>query len=614
MKKLLSTFFFVVISVLTLKAAYFENIPRTLIQPNGDTLHCFITGDEFYHYLHDADGYTIVQDSSTGYFVYAAKEDGKVVPTAYVAGRVSPASVGLTPHVTISSAEWRERRDKMMAPVQAAEALRPRNRDEHNHGRMNNLVVFIRFLGDPEFSQTYSEVEAVFNDTTEEYSNSLYNYFKHASYNQFRIFSYLYPESNNDTILYYQDEHPRFYYEPYSVTNPIGYDDENESDNRTTREMELLVNAINYVAEMIPEDLNIDYNNDGFVDNVCFLVQGDVGDWNDLLWPHRWALYLYECYIHDKRVWDFNFELSDNSWYFSNSTLCHEMSHSLGMPDLYHYSDTLGFNPVGSWDLMAANGRIPQQSGAFMKYYYANWIPEIPEITQSGRYNVRVMTSPTNERLAYKIQSENDMEYFVFEARKKIDYFDQSIYNSGLLIYRINEEFNGNASWDGETCFDQVYIYRPGGTTTQNGDIDRAAFRQGNGHTRFDYSTDPQPFLTDGYISMLRIYDIHSYLDSVSFSYLAPGDTTSLTNLAYGSLHVYPNPANDIIHINLPVHIQDSDIREAALYDLRGRKITDLPKETVSSFSTNNYPPGLYTLKIGLKDGYYYTQKVQITH
>lgn len=42
------------------------NVPTTLVQPNGDTLHCFVSGDEYYHRLHDADGYTIVQNQQTG--------------------------------------------------------------------------------------------------------------------------------------------------------------------------------------------------------------------------------------------------------------------------------------------------------------------------------------------------------------------------------------------------------------------------------------------------------------------------------------------------------------------------------------------------------------------
>lgn len=621
MKRFFTFTICLILGFFTVQAAYFQNVPRTLVQPNGDTLHCFVTGDEFYHYLHDADGYTIVKNPETGYFVYASRKDGRVVPTEFVAGKVLPQAVGLTPHITISASEWQQRRDQKLAPVRAAEASFPHSRDdEANHGHMNNLVIFIHFYGDQDFSQAYSEVADMFNDSTSENANSMYNYFKKASYNQLFITSHLYPLGSNDNILYYADPHPRLYYEPLSASNPIGYDP--ETDEQTEREMVLLRNAIEYVADMIPEDLNLDYNGDDLVDNICFVVRGDVGDWGELLWPHRWCLFYFDDYvtIHDKVVWDFNFELSDNNWYFSNSTLCHEMSHTLGMPDLYHYEDTLDLNPIGSWDLMAQNAAVPQQSGAFIKHKYGNWIPEITEITESGRYTVRVMTSPTNERLAYKIQSEMDNEFFVFEARKKTDYFDQGIYDSGLLIYRINENFEGNAAWDGQNWLDEVYVYRPGGTISSSGHIEDAAFRQGNHRTQFDYSTDPRPFLSNGYVSTLRICDIHSYLDSVSFYYLAPGDTLPAADtvgidfLTYGTLQVYPNPAAEQVYINLPVHVQSADIVQASVFDLQGRKVEELPCQSICKFSVNNYESGFYIIKIQLRDGYTYVQKVQVIH
>jgi len=42
--------------------AYLEKVPQTLKQPNGVTINCFATGDEFYSWLYDANNYTIIQD------------------------------------------------------------------------------------------------------------------------------------------------------------------------------------------------------------------------------------------------------------------------------------------------------------------------------------------------------------------------------------------------------------------------------------------------------------------------------------------------------------------------------------------------------------------------
>ena len=95
---------------LTLHAAYLRNIPMTLTQPDGATLYCFASGDEYFNYLHDKNGYTIMRHPQTGYYVYAEKRDGKLVATNLVAGRHDPATKGLQPYALISPDEWMARR------------------------------------------------------------------------------------------------------------------------------------------------------------------------------------------------------------------------------------------------------------------------------------------------------------------------------------------------------------------------------------------------------------------------------------------------------------------------------------------------------------------------
>ncbi|MBQ1408589.1 MAG: hypothetical protein IIY87_02390, partial [Bacteroidales bacterium] len=92
--------FFVVLfllqfSIFNLFAASVYRLPVVRIQPNGDTLHLFVTGDEYYHRLHDADNYTVVQHPQTGYWVFAdrqfvTQDKWDVVPTDYVVGRINP--------------------------------------------------------------------------------------------------------------------------------------------------------------------------------------------------------------------------------------------------------------------------------------------------------------------------------------------------------------------------------------------------------------------------------------------------------------------------------------------------------------------------------------------
>jgi M6 family metalloprotease-like protein len=486
----------------------------TLTQPDGSVLHCFASGDEYFNFLHDNNGYTIIQHPETGYYVYAEKREGKLVATNYVAGVYDPASKGLEPYTLISPEEWMARRQARQMPDK-----RPQNRDA-NHGTLNNLSIFIRFADDPEFTNSYSSIDNMFNDVSEN-AVSMRSYFRAASYGAIEIPTTFYPEHNGDAIISYQDIYPRSYYRPYnSTTNPDGYNNDNESRER---EFSLLERAVNYVNANypVPSDLNIDYDDDGNVDNVCFIVKGNVDSWTSLIWPHQWYIFDRTVLINGKRVYTFNFQLADANDYFNTSVMCHEMNHSLGAPDLYHYDYGQFIKPVGPWDLMESNATPPQHCGAYMKMKYGHWIDEIPEITQSGIYTLNPISSATPTNIAYKIQSSDPNQYYVLEYRENTSLFETSLPGSGLLVYRIDTRFDGNADYNPYmNIYDEIYIFRPGGTTSANGNLNAAYFSADVGRTEFNASTNPRPFLTNGTIdNELKIYNITSAGNTISFSY-----------------------------------------------------------------------------------------------
>ena len=510
----------------SIHAAYLRNVPMTLTQPDGTVLHCYASGDEFFNYLHDANGFTIMQHPQTGFYVYADKRDGNMVATEYVAGRVDPASKNLRPFNLISPQEWMARRQAWEVPDEPIQ-----NRDNINHGTLNNISIFIRFSDDTEFTNSYYDIDNMFNDESEN-AISLKTYFRAASYGAIEIPTTFYPGHNGDVIISYQDTNPRSYFEPYNEsTNPNGYQDDNESRER---EFSLLERAVNYINANypIPTSLNIDYDNDGKVDNVCFIVRGGVGEWSSLLWPHKWALYDRTVRINGKRVYTFNFQLADATGYFNTSTMCHEMNHSLGAPDLYHYSYS-GPSPVGPWDLMENNANPPQHCGAYMKMKYGHWIDEIPEITQAGIYTLNPISSTTPTNVAYKIQSEDPDQYYVLEYRDNTSLFETSLPGSGLLIYRIDTRFDGNANYNPSNgIYDEVYLFRPGGSTTANGTLSTAHFSSEVGRTEFCSSTSAYPFFTDGTIdNNFRIYDISSAGNTISFTYGTSSECDPPTHL-----------------------------------------------------------------------------------
>jgi M6 family metalloprotease-like protein len=513
MKKFYLALFFTFFALIQISlASWVSNQPYQIVQPDGFVIECLLSGDEFYNWLHDEAGYTIIQDED-GFYYYAIKEKDKIKPSVYKAGAVNPASVGLSTNIRISKDEYNRRKSFM-------ELKNERSSRAPHQGTLNNLVVYIKFADDTEFTSTRQFYDDKFNPVT---GNTLKSYYSEVSYNQLTISSSHYPESAMNTNFSYTDTHNRSYFEPYNATtNPNGYNGETQ---RRLREHALLRDAINWVNanSPVPGTLNIDGDNDGRVDNVCFIIRGGNGAWASLLWAHRWALYTYNVTINGKQVYDYTFQPETQ---VEVKTLCHEMFHALGAPDLYHYNDGgLDIAPVGKWDLMESGGG---HMGAYMKWKYSNqvWINAIPEITVGGTYTLNPLTSSTNN--CYKIASPNSTnEFFVVEYRKSSGTFESTLPGSGLIVYRIDPAYNGNA--DGPP--DEVYVYRPNGTPTTNGSINSAYYSSTSGRTAINSGTNPSPFLQDGSPGGLDIYNVTAAGATISFT-VGMSTVANPTNLA----------------------------------------------------------------------------------
>ncbi|MCX6563286.1 MAG: M6 family metalloprotease domain-containing protein, partial [Candidatus Aminicenantes bacterium] len=484
--------------------AYLTNVPQTLRQPDGTILHCLASGDEFYNWLHDLAGYTIMADPKTGFYVYALKTAaGDLVASPYIAGRVDPMLLGLEKWVKRSP-------ERLKARLAAFEDRRSYQIPAPKTGTINNVVIFIRFASESEFTNAITNYETNFNGSTAG-TNSMYNYFREASYSVLSVNTAFYPGRTGSTVVSYQDANPRNYYSPYNEsTNPTGYSTDTE---KTSREHTLLVNAVNSCsAQIVAGGLNLDGDSDGRVDNICFIVSGTVDAWSDLLWPHQWFLYSQTVNIGTKRVYAYNFQLNGTSGP-GPSVLVHEMGHSLGAPDFYRYTDKT-ITPVGYWDVMSWNLSTPQHMSAFTKFKYMTWISSIPKITTAGTYTLNPLTSSTNN--CYKIDSPNSTkEYFVVEYRKKQN-FDSGLPGEGLVVYRVNSNTGVVGNADGPP--DELYVYRPGGTLTVDGTYNNATFSSGAGRTAINDSTDPSSFLSNGGPGTLGISNVGAVGSTISFN------------------------------------------------------------------------------------------------
>ena len=176
---------------------------------------------------------------------------------------------------------------------------------------------------------------------------------------------------------------------------------------------------------------------------------------------------------------------------------------------------------------MATTTYPPQHMGAYMKYKYGGWISSIPSITTTGTYTLQPLTSANNN--CYKIPIKGSSQYLVVEYRKKTTgTFDNGLPGSGLIIYRINEIYWGNYYWGTGPggVEDEVYIFRPGGTTTAIGNIANAHFSNTVNRTSFCANTNPKCFTASngscgGYFCIKNIQENSNSTLSFTVSFCA---------------------------------------------------------------------------------------------
>lgn len=401
----------------------------------------------------------------------------------------------------------------------------------------SNVVCFVRFADETDAehfaTNDFSHYQTLFNGS-EAGANTVYNYFLQASYGKLQWTSVFFPQPAADGhIVSYQAKQPRSYYEYKSSINPDGYDVD-DATVMAARERALVKEIIAYLDANMPADAVIDADGDGLVDNLTIIFSGSSErSARYLLWPKRSDLVSAtgEFQIGGKRVVGYilTFDRSNGFDLMRNipintGVLCHEMSHSLGTYDLYHVSGSL--NPVGVWDLMSDNQETAQQMTVYTKWRYCKWLGEeygdagIPEISKPGTYTLNPVGGTTSENIAYKVKPVGSDEYFVLEYRKK-EGFDSNLPGEGLLIYRINPKVSGgNVGYNGTTRLDEQYIFRPGGTTTQDGDISKAVFSQESGRTAFGGLATEKPFYSDGSVANFAIANVSACGATISFDLL----------------------------------------------------------------------------------------------
>ena len=341
-----------------------------------------------------------------------------------------------------------------------------------SYGSVNNVVIFICFA-DENPTDVRSSVPSDLTNRFNGSDNSIKDYYNDLSYGAFSITS-VFPAYNDGSFFVYRDSQTRSYYTSNNYAS---------GPKRTKPESDLLNNAV-YEASIYFDfsGLDLDVNDDGFIDCVTFLVSGDARekDWNRIMWPHSWNLHdiTREAYstssasLNGKRVGEYTFFFIE-SISSKIGQICHEIGHAVGdLPDLYHYNESPQRLPVGYWDLMHLDCKTPQFMTTYLRWKYLSFVDDnqIVEMEKSGDYTLTPTTvTGRDQTLAYKLTVDNgtsspNESIWIEYRRNDVTTYDKDLPGSGLIVYRINtnaEEGNKNGRYHSTAYPDEVFFYRP---------------------------------------------------------------------------------------------------------------------------------------------------------
>lgn len=559
----------------------FINEEFTFTNPDGKPIRVRGWGNQYYAVFETLDGYTVVKDPGTGYYMYAKLSDDKttLLPTNVKAGEAVPQSLGLAPHIRIlgvgaqqqalrapmlqgTPSRWRVRRKEkkaLLRNILATAAPEALPRSTVTVGNYVGLCILIQF---PDVAGTITQAQVDNFCNLPGYTGfgnngSARDYFFDNSRGKLTY--------TNVVTQYYTAAHNRAYY-----TDPaISYG---------TRARELIVEALTYLKTHGFDFSALSSDSGGYIYALNVFYAGPiVNNWAEGLWPHSWSLASpFDTGIGKKF---FDYQITNVGNELTLFTFCHENGHMVcDFPDLYDYG--YESNGVGNYCLMCygANNKNPVQVCAYLKNE-AGWATSVTTITAGTHATVSALTND------FYVYPKNATEYFIVENRQQIGR-DSFLPDSGLAIWHVDETgSNNNEQMTPAQHYecsleqaDNLFDLERGADAGDNGDL------FADPKKTFSDSTAPDAKWWDGSNSGLNITQISDSGTSMSFimpatsgwfynqsvqstySHVASGLTFVILDGLRGWKQIAANSLDGVSHVLLILQLAQSKGRRVNVY------------------------------------------------
>ena len=420
-----------------------DPLPFEAQQPDGTTIKLQARGDEYFHWIEDLDGHTVVLNNA-GTYVYAVLDaTGELAPTSLVVGQADPVAAGLAKRL-LPSKEVRARRPIKPLQMPKESLLRGSGpRGVPPSGTVQNLVVLCKFSDhtygvDTRQQSDYSVLwNAVGGNPVLAPTGSVKDVYSENSYGTMTL--------NSTVVAWVTLPQTESYYANGTSGLTPAYP--NDAQGMVKDALDLVDSMVNFA--------NFDADTDGYIDCISIIHSGygaEVGANPNRIWSHKWSLWELPggqwtsadmngagSYV---KVYDYHTEPA--LWSNSGNAIsrigvaAHETGHFFGLPDLY---DTDGSSQgAGSWAMMANSWGFnydqltPPHFCAWSKVFLGWVTPTV--ITAPGTFPAAQVET---NAVVYQLTNGYPVgEYLLIENRQPVG-FDSAMPQGGLCIWHIDD-------------------------------------------------------------------------------------------------------------------------------------------------------------------------------
>jgi M6 family metalloprotease-like protein len=497
------------------QAAPANPVPFTITQPDGTTFSARQWGDEWNNGFETVDGYTIVQDATTGYWVYAAGEVSTSLSPALVDSHM--LIVGKDQPVGLS----RGLRPGILNPNPNIESFASIAPLSQNFGTQKVLVLLVDFPDQP-YTYTAADFASLFFGP----ANSVKSFYEQASRSNFTLSPAEETSGVADGVVGWLR---------------MSYNHINTGQNTSLANVQLAKDAL-VAANPYVNYASFDTDHNGYIStnelHIIVIVAGYEASYNTnspSVWGHRSSIYgianppLDGVYVGNSTFGGgyAQFGEKHGDHIATIGIMAHELGHDITWPDLYDTS--LVTEGVGEWSIMGSGswdnvagypGSSPALPDAWLRWYQGWQTPveikgmsigvTLDPIETTGN-SYLLGANPDGVDWNFYVES-GVGEYFLVENRQKIGY-DGGLPGCGLLIWHIDESKIANNTANQGT-HPLVFLEQADGLNHLMSGYNRGdagdAFPGSLNKTSFTNLTNPNSNLYSGSDSGTRLFNIIS--------------------------------------------------------------------------------------------------------